>query len=180
MKYEDVDTGKTVYTGTPKSPSDFEPTGLATKDFQIIKVLKKDGTKQFGGGKKTVVIGSYLEIISLDYSIWEEGVTTYVYPFIFKGDSDWTVDVCTEVPEAYSIVGVYDENSNLVSTTECVQTIVAETKVIAFEVVDLQSPPPHMKAKFKIKHKGKRHNFDLDTPGHRKGKDKRKGARDDV
>jgi hypothetical protein len=119
-----------------------------------------------------VVTGSYLEIISLDYAVWEEGVTNYVYPFIFTADSDWDVDVCTEVPEGYDIVGAYDADGVLVATTECVQTLVAnESKAVAFEVVDLQSPPPHVKAKFKIKHKGKVHKFGLDTPGHRKGKD---------
>jgi len=39
IKYYDSATGKTVYVGRPKSPSDFK-NGLATKDFQVIKVLK--------------------------------------------------------------------------------------------------------------------------------------------
>jgi hypothetical protein len=53
------------------------------------------------------------------------------------------------------------------------QAIVAnEPKVVAFEVVDLQSPPPHLKAKFKILHKGKVRKFNMDTPGHRRGKDR--------
>jgi hypothetical protein len=44
--------------------------------------------------------------------------------------------------------------------------------VVAYGVADLQSPKPHMKTKFKIRHKDKVHKFDLETPGHRKGKDK--------
>ena len=46
-----------------------------------------------------------------------------------------------------------------------------ETKVIAFDVVDLQSPPPHLTTKLKIQHKGKVTNTQIDTAGHRKGKD---------
>ena len=82
--------------------------------------------------------------------------------------------MCTQVPQGNTIVGVYDDTGTLVSDTNCAQTIVAdETKVIAFDVVDLESPPPHVRTKFKIKHKGKLHQFDLDVPGHRKGKDKK-------
>jgi hypothetical protein len=169
-RYADADG--TVYTGRNVSAEDFVD-GLATTKFQVIKLIKKNGGVQFNGGKMTVLTGSYLEIISPDYAMWEEGVTDYVYPYIFIGDSDWQVDVCAEVPEGYAIVGVYDANGDLVSTTDCVQTVVAnDMKVVAFEVNDLQSPPPHVKAKFKIKHKGKHHKLDLETPGHRKGKDK--------
>ena len=169
-RYADADG--TVFTGRNVAAADFVD-GLATRKFQVIKLIKKNGDIQFNGGKMTVLTGSYLEIISPDYAMWEEGVTDYVYPYIFTGDSDWEVDVCAEVPEGYEIVGVYDADGNLVSTTDCVQTVVAnDTKVVAFDVNDLQSPPPHVKAKFKIKHKGKHHKFDLDTPGHREGRDK--------
>ena len=66
-------------------------------------------------------------------------------------------------------------DGNFVSSANCVNTGVAnETVVVAFEVEDVGSPPPHVKTKFKIKHKGKQHKFDLDSPGHRKGKDKKK------
>jgi hypothetical protein len=171
VKYVDADLG-TVYTGKPKSPNDFDD-GLATKHFQVIKVYKKKGGTQLGGGSKTVLDGSYLEIISPDYAVWEEGVTDYVYPYIFTSDSDWDVDLCAEVPWGYDIVGVYDVDGNLIATDHCVQTLIAnETMVVAYEVVDYLSPKPRMKAKFKIKHKGKVHKFDLETPGHRKGKDK--------
>ena len=172
VRYED--NGTQVYTGKPVPPDEFLD-DLATKDLRFIKLIKKNRSIQFVGGKKTVLNGSYLEVISPDYAVWEEGVTDYVYPFIFTADSDWTVDVCAEVPQGYEIVGVYDEDGNLLSTSDCVQTLVAnETKAVAFEVVDYQSPKPHFKAKFKfkIKHKGKGHKLDLETPGHRKGKDK--------
>ena len=39
-------------------------------------------------------------------------------------------------------------------------------------MVDLESPKPHLIAKFRIKHKGKVPKVDLGTPGHRKAKDK--------
>jgi hypothetical protein len=119
-----------------------------------------------------VLTGSYLEIVSPDYAVWEEGISSYIYPYIFGADSDWEVDLCGEVPGGYQIVGVYDAGDNLVADTNCVQIMANEDKVVAFDVVDLQSPPPHLKAKFKIKHKGKLRQLDLDTPGHRKGKDK--------
>ncbi|MBP7937353.1 MAG: thrombospondin type 3 repeat-containing protein [Phycisphaerae bacterium] len=182
VKYLEPETGKTVYTGKPKSPSDFKDTNgdgiadLATKDFQIIKTIRKDGNIQIGGGSKTVVLGSYLEIIQPEYAVWDEGVNSYVYPFIFTSDSTWDIDVCAEVPAGYTIVGVYNENGQLVSSTDCVQTVVAnQTRVVAFEVLDLQSPPPHLKASFKIKHNGKLHKLGLQTPGHRKGKDNPSG-----
>jgi len=71
-------------------------------------------------------------------------------------------------------VGVYDVDSNLISSTSCAQAGVAgETKVVAFTVVDLQSPPPSLSADVKIKHKGKTEKARFETRGHRKGKDKK-------
>jgi len=72
VKFDDTaDTGYIVYTGKPKSPRDFDVTGLASKDFQFIKVLKKDVFKNFGGGSKTVVTGSMLEVVYPDIAMWE-------------------------------------------------------------------------------------------------------------
>jgi RHS repeat-associated protein len=149
----DGETGKTIYTGKPKSPEDFEDTDgdglgdLAFKDFQVMKVIRKGGGIQFSGGSKTVVTGSYLEVIYPDYAIWEYQSAGYVYPFIFTSDSDWAVDVCAQVPGGYEIVGVYDENGNLVSDSQCQQTFVfGETKVVAFDVVDTGSPEPALSA----------------------------------
>jgi hypothetical protein len=171
VKYTDGDLG-TVYTGKPKSPEDFVG-GLASKEFQVIKVYKEDGSIQLSGGSKTVLSGSYLEIISPDYAVWEEGADDYVYPFIFTSDSDWDVDLCAEVPFGYAIVGVYNADGDLIATDECVQALVAdETIVVAYDVFDFQSPKPHMKIKFKIQHEGKVHRFELETPGHRRGRDK--------
>ena len=150
-----------------------------TKEFQIIKVIKKKTDEfgqpivELGRGSKRVVVGSYLEIIYPEFAIWEEGVTSYLYPFILTSDSEWTVDICAEVAAGYNIVGVYDAFGNLFATTECVHSVVANTKlVVAFEVVDLASPPPRVTATFTVRgHRGKVHNFGLITRGHRKGKD---------
>jgi len=152
VKFFDDETGKTVYTGKPKSPSDFVD-GVANKDFQIIKVLKKNGDIQFSGGSKTVVTGSFLEIIYPDVAVWDVGANDYVYPFIMISDSSWSVDVCAQLPTGYDIAGVYDENGNLVTTNDCSQTFVSgQTKVIAFDVVQTGSPPEFaLKARIKAR-----------------------------
>lgn len=180
VKVVDPDVG-TVYTGKPKSPADFADTNgngsgdLAFKDFQILKVFRKDGTVQIGGGSKTVVTGSMLEIVYPDLAVWEASVSSYVYPFIFTSDSNWTVDACAQIPTGYQIVGVYDLDGNLLSTNSCQQTFVqGETKVIAFQISEIGSPPPHVKLKLKLKGpNGKVRDLDLDVPGLRKGKDSR-------
>jgi hypothetical protein len=66
---------------------------------------EKDGRCDYGDGARSVYSGSYLEIIYPSYTVWEEGVTDYLYPFILTGDTDWTVDVCASVPQGYQIVG---------------------------------------------------------------------------
>jgi hypothetical protein len=143
VKYYDPDTEKTVYVGRPKDPSDFNSSGIATKEFQIMKVFKKDVFQEYRGGSKMVVMGSILEIIAPESAVWE-GVSS-IYPFIFTSDSDWSVDVCASVPTGYEIVGVYDANGNLVESSECVQTFVSgEAKAVAFEVVEIGSPEPSL------------------------------------
>jgi len=154
VKYVDP-SGQTVYTGKPKSPEDFDATGLASKEFQAIKVLRRDGSLQFSGGSKTVVTGSYLEIVYPDFAIWEDPAQGYVYPFIFTSDSEWTVDVCAQVPAGYNIVGVYDQYGSLLTGVQCVQTFVAgQTKVVAFEVVEVGSPEPTLTAQLVVGHPG--------------------------
>jgi hypothetical protein len=151
--------------------------------FHLLKTINRhddirndrDGRCDYGDGGRSVYQGSYFEIIYPSYTVWEEGVTDYLYPFILTGDTDWTVDICGAVPQGYQIVGVYDTDGNLIASTECIQAGVAgETKVVAFEVLDLQSPPPSLSADVKIKHKGKTEKARFETRGHRKGKDKKK------
>jgi len=71
------------------------------------------------------------------------------------------------VPSGYIINGAYDENGNYNATDDCQQTFVSgETKIIAFQLQDIGSPPPHVKAKLKLKGpKGRAHNLNLDIPG---------------
>ncbi|HTH74594.1 MAG TPA: S8 family serine peptidase [Trinickia sp.] len=158
------------------------------RDIHAQKTIRKDpkdcvygGTNtaattcivQYADAGKTVYTGSYLEIIYPTYTVWDEGQTKYLYPFIMSSDSEWTLDVCAAVPQGYQIVGVYDADGSLVASADCIQAGVAgETKIVAFEVLDLQSPPPRLTAKLKIKHKGKTVNDQLDIPGKRKGKDR--------
>jgi len=165
VKYEDTETGKTVYTGLPKSPEDFVD-GLATKDFQILKVVKKkDGLIQYSGGKKTVVTGSILEVVYPDTALWEDGVNSYVYPYIFTSDSDWVANLCMYLPEGYEVAGIYDEASNLVTTDSCTQTFVSgETKIAAFEVIDVGSPKKfNVDVLLDTKHNGKTKKLTLST-----------------
>jgi hypothetical protein len=147
-QYYDAETGKTVYVGLPMDPSNFVE-GIAEKAFQVMKAIKKDGTVIFRGGSKIAVTGSLLEIISPQSGIWEG--TKTLYPFIFTSDSDWTVDLCAEVPSGYRIVGVYDENGDLIPSAECVQTFVSgETKTVAFEVEDVGLQEPWLGATLDI------------------------------
>ncbi|MDP3640313.1 MAG: NosD domain-containing protein [Nanoarchaeota archaeon] len=158
VKHFDSETGKTIYTGLPLSPEDFKDTNgdstpdTATKEFQVIKVIKKDGTIEFKGGSKTVVTGSRLEIISPDAAVWS-GLDE-VYPFLFTSDSEWTVDICLQMPTGYSIVGTLDENGNVVGDSNCAQAfVVGESKVVAFQVRQVGSPEPDGKATLKVKNK---------------------------
>ena len=84
------------------------------RDIHAQKMFRKDGIIQYADAGKTVYLGSYLEIIFPTYTVWDEGMTRYVYPFILTGDSDWTLDVCAAVPQGYQIVGVYDLDGNKV------------------------------------------------------------------
>jgi hypothetical protein len=170
VKYVDSNTQQIVYTGLPKSDPDFVNGLLATKEFQIIKKYNKAGTfYDYVGGRKTVVMGSQLDIIYPLDATWDEYASSYVYPFIFTSDDSWEVNVCTQVPVGYEILGVYDAYGDLLTSDNCSQTFVAgETKVIAFNVVQTGSPPEWaMNARFKVTGpNGKVHNFNLKVPSH--------------
>jgi hypothetical protein len=145
VRYQDSQTHKTVFTGGTKGLSDFGPTGLARKEFNIMKVMSKFGVIEFRGATKTLVPGSVLEVISPESAVWEG--TRSIYPFIFTSDSAWNVDVCAEVPEGYNIVGVYDESGEFIPSSACSQTFVSgEAKTIAFEVQETGSPEPSFDA----------------------------------
>ncbi len=171
-KWEDIDSGKTVYTGKPKGPDDFADTNsdgkgdLATKEFQILKVIRRDGSVQLGSGSKTVVTGSFLEVVYPDYAVWEDAVSGYVYPFIFTSDSSWEVDICARVPEGYEIVGVHDEAGALIGESGCSHSFVSgETLVVAFEVAEVGSPEPLLTSELRLTHEGKVSHLRIDVPG---------------
>lgn len=91
------------------------------------------------------------------------------YPFIFWSDFTWNVDVCAEVPEGYVVAGVYDTDGTLVSGGQCVQTLIAgEDLVVAFGVVEVGSPEPHMRASLRARGpNGRPQRLDLNIPGRR-------------
>jgi hypothetical protein len=168
VKYDDPDTEKHVYTGSPKGPSDFNSSGIATKEFQIMKVFNRGVFQEYRGGSKIVVTGSILEVIAPDSSVWEG--TSSIYPFVFTSDSNWSVDVCASVPSGYNIVGVYDENGNLVPSSNCVQTFVSgQTITVAFEVVETGSPEPSLTSTLTMTSpKGKKVGLTVETQDIRK------------
>ncbi|HRY60448.1 MAG TPA: hypothetical protein P5096_03640 [Patescibacteria group bacterium] len=101
--------------------------------------------------------GSLLSVVYPQNVSWEEGVQNYIYPYIFTSDSDWSADVCASVPNGYKVVGAYDENGQLVSTSSCMQTFIANTsKIVAFEVSDIGSPKEfNVDSTLKLNHQGK-------------------------
>ena len=161
IKYYDITTNKTVYTGLPKGLEDFVDTDndgitdLATKNFQIIKTINQDGSMDYKGGAKTIIIGSALEVIHPLYVIWDEELTNY--PFIFTSQEEWTVDVCLYVPEGYQIVG---DNC----TQEFVQN---QTKELIFTVRDIGSPEPNFMVNLNTNHEGKQKINRIEIPGQR-------------
>ena len=143
-----TDDNKTIYIGLPKSPSDFKDTDnnstldLATKEFQYIKVIKKDGSVEYRAAQQAIITGSKLEIIYPDFTVWDGG--TELYPFIFTSDDNWTVDVCLQVPTGYKVSG-----------GSCDQVFVKdETKTLFFEAIETSSPEPNFKLTIKAKHDG--------------------------
>jgi len=176
VRYTDAETGKVVYTGKPKGLSDFA-SNIATKEFQVIKAYSKVGAVSFKAGDKTSITGSLLEIIYPQYTIWES--YEELYPFIFISDSDWTVDVCMQIPSGYQIKYIMDDAGNLLPATQCTQSFISGgTKVVMFGIADVGSPEPNMKFKINAKDpKGKKHAIELDTPGIRKARERAEKAK---
>jgi CSLREA domain-containing protein len=150
VRYADQTLQKTVYVGRNVASNDFV-SNVASHAIQIMKVFNQQGQfVEYRGGNKLVVTGSILEMIVPDSAVWDG--TRTLYPFIFTSDSDWTVDVCANVPSGYRIVGVYDPSGALIPNAECHQVLVAtQTKVIAFEVEDVGSPEPTLKLDLTVK-----------------------------
>ena len=158
VKFVDLQSGKTVYSGKPKSSSDFV-NGVAFKDFQVMKTYLKSGGIDFKGGSKTVVNGSYLEVLQPEYVVWFDSIQ--VYPFIFTSDSDWSVDVCLYVPQGYRVL-----------EGDCTQVFLAgEAKEVVFTVQETSSPKPDFDASFSLTHKGKTQKVSKKIEGARNGRE---------
>jgi hypothetical protein len=79
------------------------------------------------------------------------------------------VDVCLNVPDGYSLVGIMDDNEEMITTSECIQTFVSgESVVFLFEMQDLESPEPVMSFGLTTKHEGKVKKLDKEISGVRK------------
>ena len=119
-----------------------------------MKLIRKDGSIKFLGGFKTIVNGSQLDIYHPEYTIWENEVE--LYPFVYTSEENWDVDVCLYVPDGYNLVGILDDNEEVLTTSDCVHAfITGETKVFLFQVEDLESPEPELSLSITAEHDGK-------------------------
>ncbi|MBI2551132.1 thrombospondin type 3 repeat-containing protein [Candidatus Uhrbacteria bacterium] len=148
-KYVDQSSGRVVFTGKNKNPDDFiaTPDGtLATKKLGAIRTIKKpphnqSHEHQWDASTEEEFEGSYLNITFADVLLWDNTESQNFYPFIFSSDSNWSVNVCAQVPEGYKLLGVINEAGEMVATDSCVQEVVAnEEKVALFQVADIGSP----------------------------------------
>jgi hypothetical protein len=183
VKFTDPVTGKTVYAGKNKDEDDFKRVliddeedddqlyerttpRLATKSIHIIEHINNKGEIKYQPAKKLVVLGSELDVITPDYTIWNG--TQELYPFIFSSEDEWTVDVCMYAPTGYNISGVMDVDGNIISTSNCTQAFLAnETKTILFSVAETGSPEPDMNVQIAATHKGVTKTISIAIPGQR-------------
>ena len=88
-------------------------------------------------------------------------------------DSDWTVDVCLQVPTGYALKGILDVDGKVLSTTDCSQSLVSGTPVIVlFSLTDIGSPEPKLGLSLTTTHKGKKTKTNVTLDGiRRKSKD---------
>ncbi|EKD33129.1 MAG: Type I secretion target repeat protein [uncultured bacterium] len=131
--------------GYPRHAVDIAPGELGQARFAYLQTTdnKKLPTKT------TKFTGSALFVLEPQYVEFSE--TTFV-PFMFEAvDSEWSGDVCLEVPQGYEPV---DGNN-------CQQFIAAgESSVIEFKIIETGSKPGTIKTKFKVKHNGKEQKAD--------------------
>ncbi len=165
--YEDVSgaiVGGLVVTSGATQRAVANSDCAASKHMQWIATVKTDGTLNIASARQQKITGSLLTILYPEESVWD--AERQLYPFIFTSDSAWNVDVCAEVPVGYQIVGAYNENGDLITDSSCTQTFVTgETKVVAFEVVDIGSPEPVLGALLTVEHEGKVTEVDVEVPG---------------
>jgi len=136
-------------------------------DLKYMKQVKKNGGIRYLAASVVVTHGSLLETIFPQYLVWE-GITEY-YPVVYVTDDNWEVDACLNAPAGYELTSILDENDQVVSTTECLHTIIpGDPRLFLFEVVDLESPAPDFGFDFTVSHNGKAHKFGHEVPGYRK------------
>jgi parallel beta-helix repeat protein len=181
-----VDGVNTVYTGKyqnfkeskvsseEEDGSDTDATvknTLHTKKLHFIKTISKTGTVSYKAGTISVFTGSLLSVLYPESPVWEGA--TELYPFVMTSDSDWTVDVCLQVPAGYSLKGVQDVNGTVVSTSNCSQSLVSGTPVVVlFSLADIGSPEPTLGLSLTTTHKGKKTKTNVTLDGiRRKTKD---------
>jgi hypothetical protein len=170
--------GKTIYTGQNIGTGTNFTQVSTTRQFDLIENVTLTATTppvvqiSFGGGKKTVVTGSVLELVYPDFTVWDAGASIWTYPVIMTSDSEWSVDVCATVPNGYVVLGVYDSAGHFSANSSCTQAFVAnESKVIVFKVEDQLSPPPNVELNITTKHHGLERHHVINLPGARRGRD---------
>ncbi len=145
----------------------FAGSNIRTKTIRFVQQYNSDGTFTLKPGGTTTYYGSALEVAYPDFALWD--ASTESYPFIFRTEDNWTVNLCAEVPQGYKIESVLDVNGNTVSTSECLQTLIAgESKVFLFKATDVGSPEPDFIFNLKAKHNGKMQNGKIHIEGVRK------------
>ncbi len=123
------------------------------KHLRFIKRIKRNGAVKYSSSGRNIVIGSQIDIDSVDYMVWDG--TEELYPFVFSSEQDWTVDVCMSVPQGYEVAGILDLDGEVVDATECLHTMVAdEEKTFLFRVVDLESPEPNLTIAMNVERHG--------------------------
>ena len=142
---------------TPDPVAQVKTTVIKTVKDKCVKDNPKKICVQVDPADEDNYTGSILAVSYPQNSFWEDTLDRYIYPYVFESDSNWTVDVCAQAPTGYQIVGIYDENGVLVSSSECIQTLVAGgTKIAAFEAEDVGSPNKfNMNFTLKLTHQGK-------------------------
>jgi hypothetical protein len=134
------------------------------KKLRFVKILKKDGSVKYEAGHRKIVKGSELYIDSPDYVVWDGNEE--LYPFIFSSDTNWSLNVCINVPAGYEIVGVLDVDGNIVSSSNCMQTLIAgEEKVLLFRVLETGSPEPDLSFSLEAEHEGKKTKIESEING---------------
>jgi hypothetical protein len=132
-----------------------------------MKQVKSNGDVRYLAASVVVTHGSLLETLYPQYFVWEN--TVEYYPMAYVTADNWTVDVCADAPEGYELTSILDENDQVVSTTECLHTVIpGDPRLFLFEVTDLQSPSPDFEFDLTVEHDGKQKKHKLDVPGYRK------------